>query len=342
MKWIKKISVLGVHAEGEIGRVITGGVLNIPGKTMMDKMNYINSEDDSIRRFSLFEPRGFSQMTVNLLLPPTQPQADAAFIPMQPDCAHALSGSNSMCVTTALLETGMVEMKEPLSKVILDTPAGLVTATASCKDGKCESVSLEMVPSFVEALDQEIQVEGLGKIKVDIAYGGCYFAIVNANELGLKLVPSEARKLVELGTRIKLAAAEQISVQHPLYPSLNRIEYAIFTGDYDGELRSTNIIYPGRVDRSPCGAGSSARLAVMYTRKQIAMNELVKIKSTIDGRFICEVIAETCVGGKKAIIPRIEGRAWIYSMEEYGVDPSDPFPLGYTLSDTWGPEVIPD
>ncbi|MEH6812878.1 MAG: proline racemase family protein [Motiliproteus sp.] len=339
MRWKKKISVLGVHAEGEIGRVITGGVLDIPGKTMMDKMNYLNTEDDSIRRFALFEPRGFSQMTVNLLLPPTQPDADAGFIPMQPDCAHALSGSNSMCVTTALLETGMVEMNEPETKVVLDTPAGLVTATAQCKDGKCESVSLEMVPSFVEALDQTIDVEGLGKIKVDIAYGGCYFAVVDANALGLKLVPSEARELVDLGTRIKLAAAAQIRVQHPLYPSLNSIEYAIFTGNYDGELRSTNIIYPGRIDRSPCGAGSSARLAVMYARGQIGKNEPVKIKSIIDGRFFGEVIAETKVGDKDAIIPRIEGRAWIYSMEEYGVDPTDPFPLGYTLSDTWGPEI---
>ncbi|WP_417227874.1 proline racemase family protein [Amphritea sp.] len=339
MQWNKKISVLGVHAEGEIGRVITAGVLDIPGRSMMDKMNYINTVDDSIRRFALFEPRGFSQMTVNLLLPATQPEADVGFIPMQPDCAHALSGSNSMCVTTALLETGMIPMQEPHTEVVLDTPAGLVTATAHCENGKCKSVSLTMVPSFVEALDQQIEVEGLGKLTVDIAYGGCYFALVDANALGLKLRPSEARTLVELGTRIKQAAAAQISVQHPLYPSLNKIEYAIFTGNYEGELRSTNIIYPGRVDRSPCGAGSSARLAVMYARHQIAMNEPVKIKSTIDGRFICEVVAETTVGDKQAIIPRIEGRAWIYSMEEYGVDPSDPFPLGYTLSDTWGPEI---
>ena len=339
MKWSKKISVVGVHAEGEIGRVITGGVLNIPGQTMMDKMNYINHQDDSIRRFALFEPRGCSQMTVNLLLPSTRDDADAGFIPMQPDGAHALSGSNSMCVTTALLETGILEMREPKTKVVLDTPAGLVTATAHCHDGKCESVSLEMVPSFVEALDQLIDVEGLGTICVDIAYGGCYFAIVNANELGLKLVPSEARELVELGTKIKLAAAAQITVQHPLYPSLNKIEYAIFTADYDGQLRSTNIIYPGRVDRSPCGAGSSARLAVMYARKQIAMNQCVTINSTIDSRFIGEVVAQTQVGDKEAIIPRIEGRAWIYSIEEHGVDPTDPFPLGYTLADTWGPEI---
>jgi proline racemase len=190
-------------------------------------------------------------MTVNLLLPATLPNADVGFIPMQPDCAHALSGSNCMCVTTALLETGMVKMQEPVSTVVLDTPAGLVKASAHCRSGKCESVSLEMVPSFVEALDQEIQVEGIGRITVDIAFGGCYFAVINSNKLDLQLIPSEARTLVDLGTRIKQAAASQISVQHPLHPSLNKIEYTIFTGDYNGELRSANIIYPGRVDRSP-------------------------------------------------------------------------------------------
>lgn len=335
----KNISMVGVHAEGEIGKVIVDGVSNLPGKSMMDKMNYLNNTDDSLRRYALFEPRGFAQMTVNLLMPPTRDDADAAFIPMQPDCAHPLSGSNCMCVTTAILETGIVEMKEPETIVTLDTPAGLVKALATCHNGKCESVSLDMVPSFVVHLDYPIEVEGLGTIKVDIAYGGCFFALVDSNELNINLQPTEARKLVDIGGLIKKAVTAQIPVCHPEFKDINTIDYVIFTGKYDGTLRNCNIMYPGRIDRSPCGTGSSARLAVMYARKQIHLNEEVAIYSMINSRFLCQLIGETEVGGIPAVIPRISGRSWVYSQEQYSLDPTDPYPLGFAMSDTWGPDL---
>ena len=181
MRWSKTLSMIDVHAEGEVGKVITGGVIDIPGQTMLEKMDHINKVDDSLRRFVAYEPRGAAAISVNLLLPPTRPEADAGFIILQADQAHAMSGSNCMCVVTALLETGMVAMQEPETKVVLDMPAGLITATATCRGGRCERVSLENVPSFAEQLDVPIEVAGLGTITADLAFGGVYYALVDAD-----------------------------------------------------------------------------------------------------------------------------------------------------------------
>ncbi len=271
MRWSRVVTIVGAHAEGEVGRVITGGVLDVPGETMLDKMRHLNEEDDSIRRFTLFEPRGSAQMSVNLLLPPTRAGADAGFIVMQPDACHAMSGSNAMCVTTVLLETGILPMSEPETTVVLDTPAGLVTATAACRDGKCERVSLDFVPSFAEHLDHPVEVEGLGTVSVDVAYGGCYFALIDAKALGFAITPDEARDMVDAGTKIQRAANAQITVAHPEAPELADISYAMFcgrTGDGNDTLRSGTVIYPGRMDRSPCGTGTAARLAAMHRARR--------------------------------------------------------------------------
>ncbi len=340
MRWDRVISAVGVHAEGEIGRVITGGVAGVPGATLIQKMQHINTCDDSLLRFTLFEPRGAAQMTVNVLLPAIHPEADAAFIPLQPDGAHALSGSNCMCVATALLETGMVAMREPETRLVLETPSGLVSVTAHCKQGKCERVSLDMVPSFVVALDRIIEVPGIGRLSVDVAYGGCYFILVDIDQLGLALDRAEARKLVELGMAIQRSAAEQIAVRHPVFHEIAQIDYALFTGAHKDGFRNCNIIFPGRVDRSPCGTGSAARLAVMHARGELGIGVPVSMYSLIDSRFDCEIVGTTQVGEYAAIIPRISGRAWVYSLEQYGRDPSDPYPDGYVLADTWGPDVL--
>jgi proline racemase len=342
MRWSKTVTVVGAHAEGEVGRVVTGGVIDVPGKTMLDKMVYLNREDDSIRRFTLFEPRGSAQMSVNLLLPPTRPEADAGFIVMQPDAAHSMSGSNAMCVATVLLETGMLAMREPETIVVLDTPAGLVTAVASCRDGKVEKVALDLYPSFVEHLDHPLEVEGYGEIKVDVAYGGVYFALVDAKEVGFAITPAEARDMVDLGMRITAAAQEQIAVAHPELPALNSIGYTMYCGREatpGGNLKSGTVIHPGRMDRSPCGTGTAARLAQMHARGELEVGRRVTQLSTIDSRFDAEILGTTSVGNRPAVLPRISGRAWIYGLYQLGVDPSDPYPLGYTMSDTWGPGV---
>ena len=340
MRWSRVVTIVGAHAEGEVGRVITGGVLDVPGETMLDKMRYLNEEDDSIRRFTLFEPRGSAQMSVNLLLAPTRPDADAGFIVMQPDACHAMSGSNAMCVTTVLLETGILPMTEPTTTVVLDTPAGLVTARATCRDGKCERVSLDFVPSFVAHLDHPVEVAGLGTVTVDVAYGGCYLALVDAKALGFAITPDEARDMVDVGARIQQAANAQITVAHPEAPELDDISYAMFCGREEGgngTLRSGTVIHPGRMDRSPCGTGTAARLATMHARGELRVGEAVTQLSIIGSRFDAEIVAETTVGNRPAVIPRIAGRAWLYGQYQLAADPSDPYPLGYTLPDTWGP-----
>ena len=345
MRWSRTLSLVEVHCEGEVGRVITGGVVDVPGRTMLDKMNHINTVDDTIRRFTVFEPRGCAQMSVNLLLPPTRPEADAGFIVLQPDRAHAMSGSNSICVVTALLETGTVEMREPETTVVLDTPAGLVTAVAACRDGKCERVALDMVPSFVEELGVSTTVEGFGEIEADIAFGGDYYVLVDASAVGLAIEPGSARDLAVAASRVKRAFADRVAVRHPELPGLDAISYVMFRSRDAGQpdvVRTCTVLHPGRVDRSPCGTGSSAMLAVMHARGEIAVGGVIRTRSIIDSEFRVELLGETTVGAHAAVLPRISGRAWVYGFHRIGLDPSDPYPLGYALSDTWGTDAVGD
>ncbi len=340
MNWNRSIKLLQVHCQGEIGKVIVDGASEIPGATILEKMNHINEVDDSLRRFVTFEPRANVAMSVNLLLPPTRPGADAGFIVLQADRAHPMSGSNCICVVTALLESGRVAMTEPDTMVRLDTPAGLILARARCSNGRCVSVSLDNVPCFVEVLDQIIETPRWGTIKTDIAFGGVYYAIVDVEQIQLDIAPRNARELAEAGIELKSLLAEQVSVQHPEISTINEIAYVMFRGrEADGAVRTCTTLKPGRVDRSPCGTGSSANLAVLHARGEIAVGDSRISRSIIGGEFLAEAIGETTVGGHPAVLPRITGQAWIYGAEELRVDESDPFPSGFALSDTWGPQV---
>ncbi len=337
MRWKKTVSMVEAHAEGEVGRVVTGGVVDIPGSTMLDKMNYINQVDDSLRRFLVFEPRGYAQMSTNVLFPPTCPEADAAFLILQGDKAHAMSGSNSICVVTVLLETGMVEMKEPQTIVTLDTPAGLIRATANCRDGKCESVALDMTPCYADQLDAVVNVDGLGKVTLDIAYGGIFYALIDPAQFELSIAPESARKLVDIGSRIHRAVNAQLDIRHPTLEGLHGISYTMFVSrDSDGVMKGSTVLPPGRLDRSPCGTGNSARMAVQAARDEIAVGHKAVARSIIDSEFQVELIGKTTVTGKPAILPRISGRGWIHGMHQIGVDPTDPYPHGYMVSDCWG------
>lgn len=337
MRWKKTLQLVDVHCEGEIGKVITSGVLDIPGKTMLDKMNYINEVDDSLRRLVVLEPRGCLQMSVNLLLPPTRPEAQAGFIVLQADKAHPMSGSNCICVVTALLELGILPMEEPSTTVVLDTPAGLVTARAQCAGGRCVSVSLDMVPSFVEHLDAVIQTDEFGLIKADIAFGGVYYALIDVEQIGLSIEPGKARELADAGVRLRRVINEQVSVKHPLIDSLNEVAYVMFRNRIDQFTWQTcTTLPPGRVDRSPCGTGSSANLATLSARGQVAPGDQLISRSTIGGEFKVELLGLTEVGDRAAVLPRITGRAWVYGMHQIGVDPDDPLTDGFMLSDTWG------
>lgn len=337
MRWKKTLQLVDVHCEGEVGKVITGGVVGIPGETMLDKMNYINEVDDSLRRLVVLEPRGCLQMSVNLLLPPTRPEAQAGFIVLQADKAHPMSGSNCICVVTALLELGMLPMTEPETTVVLDTPAGLVTARARCEDGRCLSVSLDMVPAFVEQLDVVIDTAQFGPIKADIAFGGVYYALIDVEQTGLSIAPQNARALAKAGVALREVINAQVKVQHPLLPAINEVAYVMFRNRLDARTYQTcTTLPPGRVDRSPCGTGSSANLATLAARKQVEVGDQLTSRSTINGEFQVQLLGHTDVGGRAAVLPRITGRAWVYGLHQIGVDPDDPLAAGFMLSDTWG------
>lgn len=338
--WQNSLDIVEVHCQGEIGKVIVGGAPEIPGTSMLDKMNHINQVDDSLRRFVTSEPRASVQMSVNLLLPACRPDADAGFIVLQADRAHPMSGSNCICVVTALLETGRVEMTEPETVVRLDTPAGLITARAQCREGRCISVSLDNVPCFVEALDQPIVTPRWGTIRADIAFGGVYYAIVDADQLGLTIEPSRARDLVDAGMALKSLMKDQVQVRHPELPGVDQIAYVMFRAwEPDGTVRTCTTLKPGRVDRSPCGTGSSANLATMHARGLITVGAQQRSRSIIGGEFIAELLDVLQVGGRPAILPRITGQGWVYGREQLRVDSNDPFARGFALSDTWGPDV---
>ena len=338
--WKHSLDILQVHCQGEIGKVIVGGAPPIPGATLLEQMNHINTVDDSLRRFVTFEPRAHVAMSMNLLVPPLHPDADAGFIVLQADRAHPMSGSNCICVVTALLETGRVKMREPETVVRIDTPAGLITARARCKDGRCLSVSLDNVPCFVEAQDQMIRTPRWGTIIADIAFGGVFYALVDAKQVGLEITPANARDLAEAGIELKAHIARQVSVAHPVIPALNDVAYVMFRQqEADGALRTCTTLKPGRVDRSPCGTGSSANLAVAHARGEIRIGDKRTSRSIIGGEFVAEAIGETTVGNRKAVLPRITGQAWIYGREELRMDAGDPFPRGFALSDSWGSQV---
>jgi len=341
MRWKKTLQLVDVHCEGEIGKVITGGVLNIPGKTMLDKMNHINQVDDSLRRFVCLEPRGCLQMSVNLLLPPTTKEADAAFIVLQADRAHPMSGSNAICVTTALLELGILPMSEPETTVVLETPAGLVTAKAKCQEGRCLNVSLDMPPSFASVLDLAVETENFGCIKTDIAFGGCWYALIDADQLNLTIEPKNARKLAEAGAALREQISRQITLNHPEQPELNQLAYVMFRQQVDDNTWQTcTTLPPGRCDRSPCGTGSSANLAALAARGLVEVGDRLISRSIIGGEFEVYLRGRAQVGQQQAILPRITGRGFVYGFSQLGVDPNDPLANGHILSDTWGEGAI--
>lgn len=338
--WKNSLELLLVHCQGEIGKVIMGGAPEIPGATILEKMNHINTTDDALRRFLTFEPRAHVAMTVNLVLPPTRPDADAAFIVLQADKAHPMSGSNCICVVTALLESGRVPMVQPETIVRLDTAAGLITARARCANGRCLSVSLDNVPAFAVELDRKVSTPAWGTIRADIAFGGVFYALVDVAQIGLTIATEHARALAEAGIGIKSLLKAQVAVSHPEIAGLDEIAYVMFRSlDPDGAVRTCTTLKPGRVDRSPCGTGSSANLAVLHARGEVRPGGHHISRSIIGGTFRVEAIAETSVGNRKAILPRITGEAWIYGREELRIDPAEPFPRGFALSDTWGPQM---
>jgi trans-L-3-hydroxyproline dehydratase len=341
MRASRIISVVSAHAEGEVGDVITGGVLPPAGRTMLDKKLTMEREHDHIRKLLIHEPRGSVARHVNLLVPPVRDDCVAGAIIMEPTEYPPMSGSNTMCIVTVLLETGIVPMAEPETRFRLDMPAGPVDIIAECKDGKCRSVTIHNVPSMALKLDCTLEITGHGTLTCDIAYGGMIFAICDALALGFAIRPDEARDLAQLGEKIRTAARAQHPVTHPELPDIRDVSIVQFAGpvaETDGGLtaRNTCIVSPGRSDRSPTGTGTCARMAVLHARGQMTRGDTLMHESIIGSRFTGRVLGETAVAGLPAILPSITGRAWITGLHQVLIDPSDPWPEGYQVADTWG------
>jgi proline racemase len=333
----RTISVVGCHAGGEIGNVVVGGVLPPPGETVFERMLALR-EDDGLRRLLLREPRGSVAAHANLIVPSLRPDCDAGFIIMEPTEYPPMSGSNTICVSTVLLETGMVEMREPETTLRLEAPAGIVEVTAVCRDGRCESVELTNVASFADRLDASVEVEGLGTIAVDVAFGGMWYAIADADDLGFALEPHEARDLSRTGELIRSAAREQLPCTHPANHEIAGVSIVQIAGPWQGVgavTKNAVVVAPGRLDRSATGTGLSARMAVLHARGHMRTGDSMSHASVIGSTFDGRIVSETTVGDRRAIVPAIRGSAWITGITQVLVDPTDPFPEGYLLTDTW-------
>jgi len=340
MRWRRVLNVVDCHAEGEVGRVIVGGVGQVPGETMFDKRVHFEAQMDDIRKLILFEPRGAVWHNANIILPSNHPEAQMGYVILETTEYPAMSGSNTMCIATALLETGILPMVEPLTELTLESPAGLIRLVCACRDGKVTSVRLVNQPAFCYHIDAPVEVEGLGTIPVSVAYGGMTYAMVDAAALGFAIEPSEARDLCLVGQKIKTAAAAQLAVAHPENPAMPGLTNTEFMGPVrrqGGRLvaRNTVVVSPGRCDRSPCGTGCSARLALMHAKGEMAPGETLIHESITGSRFTCEIDGLTRVGPYDAVIPAIAGQAWITGLCQIGLDPTDPYPEGFTLTDTW-------
>jgi proline racemase len=351
MRFNSMITAVDAHACGEPGRVITGGVLDVPGKTMFEKMRFLESNADHIRLRMLREPRGYPAANCNLILPPTDPQADAGFVIMEQVEYPPMSGTNTICVVTVLIETGMVNAVEPITHLKLETPAGLIGIEAEVRDGKVKRVTFRNVPAFATHLDAKIEVPNLGTVTVDVAYGGMFYVIADAEPFGLRLTPDEGRDIVRIGEMIKAAACEQLPVVHPENPGIHDVTIAqlsappsnpdaqrknavvVSTGKLDWSKPSS---WTGALDRSPCGTGTCAKMATLHARGRLPLNQDFIHEGILGTTFTGRLVETARVGDYAAVVPQLSGQAWITGFAQYVVDPSDPFPNGFTVGDIWG------
>ena len=340
MKSDRFINTIGCHAAGEVGEVIISGVPEPSGDTIWQKSRFLESNNE-LKSLLLLEPRGGVHKHLNLILPPKNNKADFGWIIMEPEYNPPMSGSNAICVVTVILETGMVTFQEPFTDIILEAPGGLVQARAFCKDGKVLRVEIKNLPSFVYKKNVFLEIEKLGTFKVSIAFGGDSFVLVDAHDFGFEVIPDEASDLVRIGKRITASANEQIGFKHPIISGWEHISFCQFTlptfKDEKGRLvgKNTVVIEPGKLDRSPCGTGCSARMALLSDEGKLRTSQLFLGKSILDTEFECKIIESTNIGAINGIIPIISGSAWITGNHTYLRSPGDPFPKGYKLSDTW-------
>jgi proline racemase len=337
------VTAVDAHACGEPGRVITGGVLDVPGRSMFEKMTWLRDRADSLRLRMLREPRGYPASCCNLILPPTLPEADAGYVIMEQVEYPPMSGTNTICVVTVLIETGMVRVTEPITHLKLETPAGLIAVEVEVRDGKARKVTFRNVPAFATHLDSPIEVTGLGTVTVDVAYGGMFYVIADAGPLGLRLAPDEARDIVRIAEMIKAAAREQLPVVHPENPGIEGVTIAQLSGEPLGPAahrRNAVVVSTGTMsgvlDRSPCGTGTCAKMATLHAKGRLPLGQDFIHEGILGTTFTGRLVEESLVGPYAAVVPTLSGQAWITGFAQYVVDPDDPFPDGFTVGDIWG------
>ena len=334
------VNLVSVNCCGEIGDVIISGAKLPPGETVFEKARFIQS-DQKLWNFVLNEPRGGVFKHVNLIVPSNNPKADMGFIIMEPMDVPPMSGSNAICVATVLLEKSIIPIMQEHMEITLEAPGGLIKVKAKCNQNKVETVQIINLPSFVVESEKELVIDGLGKISVSTAYGGDSFVLVNNAELNIPIIPQNAAKIVSICSRINKAANEQIGFSHPLVPNINSISFCMLMDPVEKTqqgvkiARNTVCIRPKKLDRSPCGTGSSARLAYMYHKNEISLNEKFISESILKTRFECQIREEQKIKNMSCIIPEIKGQAWITGEQSLYISDDIPFPMGYRLTDTW-------
>ena len=336
---MQKIKLYNAHCCGEIGDVVIG----------LDNLNFDSPKEGAIalfkdqkwRNFFLNEPRGGVFKHCNIIVKTSDPKADAGFIIMEPEDNPPMSGSNSICVSTVLLEKNIIKMNYPTTTLCLEAPGGLIKVVAECQNHKVKNVSISNLPSFVDKIDVELKTKQYGSIIVSTAYGGDSFLLCDVNDFNLKIIPDNANLFVSIARELLNEANEQIGFNHPKMPDLNYISFCQFMEpleiDSKGQktAKNTVVIRPGKLDRSPCGTGSSARLALLRKKNEIDIGERVITQSIIGSTFECFIESEVYENSKQMIIPNIKGSAFITGEQVLYKDNSDPFPEGYRLNDTW-------
>ncbi|SEP02278.1 proline racemase family protein [Amycolatopsis saalfeldensis] len=321
------------HTEGMPTRVITGGVGVVPGATMFERRQYFVEHLDHIRQLLMYEPRGHSAMSGAILQPPTRPDADWGVLFIEVSGCLPMCGHGTIGVATVLVETGMVAVTEPVTTIRLDTPAGLVVAEVEVADGAARAVTIRNVPSFSVGLDREVDVPGLGRVRYDLAFGGNFYAIVQLAELGIPFEHKEKQRLLDAGLSIMDAVTGQDRPAHPVNPEISGCHhvYLAAPGSTARHSRHAMAIHPGWFDRSPCGTGTSARMAQLHARGELPLDTEFRNESFIGTHFLGRLVEQTSVGGIPAVVPKITGRAWLTGTAQYWLDPDDPFPAGFQL-----------
>ncbi len=329
-----RITTIDAHTEGEPFRVITGGLPEIPGESILARRRWAMEHLDSLRRTLMWEPRGHADMYGCIVTPPVTPAADIGVLFLHNEGFSTMCGHGIIGISTVALETGMLPARPPETTIRIDTPAGLVTAHARVAGGRVRSVRFHNVPSFVLDLDRRVDVPGLGRIRYDLAFGGAFYAYVAAEEAGLRCEPEAFRALIERGIAIKRAVAGARTIPHPFEEDLSFLYGVVFTGparSADAHSRNVCVFADGEVDRSPTGTSVSARLAIHHARGEIAAGDRIVIESLIGSRFAGRVVETTRFGPHDAVIPEVEGTAHITGRHEFLVDPEDPLKEGFIL-----------